>query len=61
MACKYSESFPTPQDFPTIYHDFLQRVMRDKPSDPIDYGAFYFEAKSLVKNLSDFDVFINSI
>ena len=61
MACKYSESFPINQDFPTIYHDFLQSVMRDKPSDPIDYGAFYFEAKSLVKNLSDFDVFINSI
>ena len=48
MACKYSPNFPTPQDFPTIYHDFLQSLLKDKPSDPIDYGAFYFESKNAV-------------
>jgi len=48
MACKYSENFPTPLDFPQIYHDFVQSLIKDKPTDLIDYGAYYFEAKNSV-------------
>lgn len=49
MACKYEDNFTVPLQFPEVYHDFLQSIIKDKPNDIIDYGFYYFEAKQLVK------------
>lgn len=49
MACKFNdERFNVNQDFPTIYQDFIQSILKDRPEDVWDYGAYYFEAKLAV-------------
>ena len=48
MACKYNQTFQVSNDFPKIYHDFLQSIIKAKPTDIIDYAAYYFESKNAV-------------
>jgi len=42
------ENFVVPSEFPQIYHDFLQSLLKDQPGDIVDYAAYYFEAKQSV-------------
>ena len=48
MACKYTDNFTVPPDFPLIYNDFLASLLKDQPADIVDYAAYYFEAKQSV-------------
>lgn len=43
MASKYLQKYPIPAGFPEILTDFTREVLRDQPSNIIEYAATYFE------------------
>lgn len=44
MASKYLQKFPVPSGFQQILSDFTREVLRDQPSNIIEYAAQYFES-----------------
>ena len=43
MASKYLQKYPVPAGFQEILSDFTREVLRDQPSNVIEYAAKYFE------------------
>ena len=44
MASRYIQKYPIPQDFPSILKNFSREILRDQPTNIIEYAANYFEA-----------------
>lgn len=43
MASKYLQKYPVPAGFQQILADFTREVLRDQPTNIIEYAAKYFE------------------
>ena len=43
MASKYLQKYPVPAEFQQILADFTREVLRDQPTNIIEYAAKYFE------------------
>lgn len=43
MASKYLQKYPVPQGFQEVLSDFTREVLRDQPTNIIEYAAKYFE------------------
>ena len=43
MASKYIQKFPIPEGFPEILHDLAKEILRNQPSDIIEFSALYFK------------------
>lgn len=43
MASKYIQKFPTPEGFPEILSDLAKEVLRNQPSDILEFCALYFK------------------
>jgi len=52
MASSYQQKFPVPDGFPEILHDLMKAVLREQPSDIVEYSYQYFENMS--KGLGNF-------
>ena len=46
MASSYQQKFPVPDGFPEILHDLMKAVLREQPSDIVEYSYQYFENMS---------------
>ena len=44
MASRYIQKYPIPNDFPLILKNFSREILRDQPTNIIEYAAKYFEA-----------------
>ena len=44
MASRYIQKYPIPNDFPLILKNFSREILRDQPTNIIEYAANYFEA-----------------
>lgn len=51
MASKYLQKFPIPAGFQEVLSDFTREVLRDQPSNIIEYAAHYFEMLEKGKKL----------
>ena len=49
MASKYLQTFPIPQDFHSILEDFSREILREQPTNLVEFGALYFKAKEANK------------
>jgi hypothetical protein len=43
MASKYIQKFPVPEGFPEILHDLSKEILRNQPTDIIEFSALYFK------------------
>jgi hypothetical protein len=44
MASRYIQKYPIPEDFPLILKNFTRELLRDQPSNVVEYAVEYFEA-----------------
>jgi hypothetical protein len=51
MASKYLRKFSVPESFSDILENFSREILREQPTDIIEFGALYFKAK---ENGTDF-------
>ena len=42
MASKYIQKYPIPQDFPALLKQFTREILRDQPTNIIEYSTQYF-------------------
>lgn len=49
MASRYLQTFPIPQGFPELLHDFSREVLRDQPDNIHEYAFLYFKAMEQVR------------
>ena len=45
MASKYLQTFPIPESFHSILEDFSREILREQPTNLVEFGALYFKAK----------------
>ena len=43
MASSYQQKFPVPDGFPELLHDLMKAILREQPSDIIEYSYIYFK------------------
>jgi len=43
MASKYIQQFPIPESFPEILQDLSKEILRNQPTDLLDFSAEYFK------------------
>jgi len=43
MASKYIQKYPIPEGFPEIVHDLAKEILRNQPSDILEFSALYFK------------------
>ncbi len=44
MASRYIQKYPIPDGFPLILKNFSREILRDQPTNIIEYATNYFEA-----------------
>jgi hypothetical protein len=42
MASRYIQKYPVSNDFPLILKNFSREILRDQPTNIIEYAAKYF-------------------
>ena len=60
MASSYLKTYPVPQGFYEILADLTHDILRDQPTNIVEYAALYFERrdKSFTINHKYFDFYI---
>jgi hypothetical protein len=48
MASSYQQKFPVPDGFPELLHDLMKAILREQPSDIVEYSYQYFKNMSEV-------------
>jgi len=46
MASSYQQKFPVPDGFPEHLHDLMKAILREQPSDIVEYSYQYFKNMS---------------